>query len=183
MKKIIFAFIIILWGCSDDMDGSSSTKATTKILEDETTTLREKLSLLTEDNQIWWNETQDQKWAEAGLVDWGYEYARFFQGDALRIQSRIMLWEDETNDNVFPCYEDWSPNKTANNLFILDEEPFYFYWQFEGSPIDWTLRLEDGVLYLDNNSSNQGGIAVYKQITPEQLDLRNQYISALPNCR
>lgn len=182
MKKIIYAFIIILWGCSEDMDGSSTTKATTKILEDESTTLREKLSALTEDNQIWFNETINQRWAEANQE--GYSYEKFFQGDALRTISYITLWEDETNDNVFPCYDDWSPNDLqANNLFILDEEPFYFYWQYEGSPIDWTLRLEDGVLYLDNNSSNQQGGGVYRLITPEQLDLRNQYITALPDCR
>jgi hypothetical protein len=181
MKKIIYAFIIILWGCSDDMDGSSSTKATTKILEDESTTLREKLSALTEDNQIWWEESQTQRWAEFDKE--GYRYSKFFQGDMLRTDSFITLWYDELNpDRTFPCYRDWSPSKSANNLFILDEEPFFFYWQYEGSPIDWTLRLEDGVLYLDNNSSNQNGGGVFKLITPEQLDLRNEYISALPEC-
>ena len=178
MKKIILFFILILNGCSDDMDDSSLTE---RILEDKSTTLREKLSSLTLESQLWFNETSHNRLLEGGSET--YIFEKFFQDGYVRQGSYAKLKSDFSDENnPVPCYQIGAQYLNIDQLFIKNEDAFSILYTYHSGQIDHIISIENGVLSYRNNASNGPFETIYKQITPEQLALKKQWSSEFPKC-
>ena len=156
----------------------ASEESTTNILEDEELTLREKLSSLTSDNQLWFNETYYNDWLRNNDAEI-YQFTKFFQNNVFS--------DPRVFDIAYECWTDFGqPNGwLIEDTFFLNESPFDMTFEREGldGAPTYTLSLDSGVLYFRQNSSYSGITEnVYKTITPEQIELMNDWMSSLLPC-
>ena len=177
---------LFIVGCSNDMNDSeqASEESTTNILEDEELTLREKLSSLTSDNQLWFNETEYNNQLEENNQE-AYHFERFFQSDSISEIRYFKLYDNQ-------CWTDF-----YNSDFGIDKIEFYDspfrvgLIPVEADGGSQELSLEEGVLYHrsictcpneDFTGPAKWDIAVYKLITNEQFQLMNDWMSSLLTC-
>lgn len=187
MKNFYFLLIsLFIVGCSNDMNDSeqASEESTTNILEDEELTLREKLSSLTSDNQLWFNETEYNNQLEENNQE-AYHFERFFQSDSISEIRYFKLYDNQ-------CWTDFYNSDIGIDKIEFSDSPFRVgLIPVEADGGSQELSLEEGVLYHrsvctcpndDFTGPAKWDIAVYKLITNEQFQLMNDWMSSLLPC-
>ena len=187
MKNFYFLLIsLFIVGCSNDMNDSeqASEESTTNILEDEELTLREKLSSLTSDNQLWFNETEYNNQLEENNQE-AYHFERFFQSDSISEIRYFKLYDNQ-------CWIDFYNSDIGIDKIEFSDSPFRVgLIPVEADGGSQELSLEEGVLYHrsvctcpneDFTGPAKWDIAVYKLITNEQFQLMNDWMSSLLPC-
>ena len=187
MKNFYFLLIsLFIVGCSNDMNDSeqASEESTTNILEDEELTLREKLSSLTSDNQLWFNETEYNNQLEENNQE-AYHFERFFQSDSISEIRYFKLYDNQ-------CWTDFYNSDIGIDKLEFSDSPFRVgLIPVEADGGSQELSLEEGVLYHrsvctcpneDFTGPAKWDIAVYKLITNEQFQLMNDWMSSLLPC-
>ena len=162
----------------------ASEESTTNILEDEELTLREKLSSLTSDNQLWFNETEYNNQLEENNQE-AYHFERFFQSDSISEIRYFKLYDNQ-------CWTDFYNSDIGIDKIEFSDSPFRVgLIPVEADGGSQELSLEDGVLYYrsictcpneDFTGPAKWDIAVYKLITNEQFQLMNDWMSSLLPC-
>ena len=187
MKNFYFLLIsLFIVGCSNDMNDSeqASEESTTNILEDEELTLREKLSSLTSDDQLWFNETEYNNQLEENNQE-AYHFERFFQSDSISEIRYFKLYDNQ-------CWTDFYNSDIGIDKIEFSDSPFRVgLIPVEADGGSQELSLEEGVLYHrsvctcpndDFTGPAKWDIAVYKLITNEQFQLMNDWMSSLLPC-
>ena len=187
MKNFYFLLIsLFIVGCSNDMNDSeqASEESTTNILEDEELTLREKLSSLTSDDQLWFNETEYNNQLEENNQE-AYHFERFFQSDSISEIRYFKLYDNQ-------CWTDFYNSDIGIDKIEFYDSPFRVgLIPVEADGGSQELSLEEGVLYHrsvctcpndDFTGPAKWDIAVYKLITNEQFQLMNDWMSSLLPC-
>ena len=187
MKHFYFLLIsFFIVGCSNDMNDSEQApeESTTNILEDEELTLREKLSSLTSDDQLWFNETEYNNQLEENNQE-VYHFQRFFQSDSVSEIRYFKLYDNQ-------CWTDFYGSDIGIGEVEFSDSPFragLIPPVADGGGQE--LSLEEGVLYHrsvctcpneDFTGFLKSDIAVYKLITNEQFQLMNDWMSSLLPC-
>ena len=201
MKHFYFLLIsLFIVGCSNDMNDSEqstdmnvseqeterffSQENALNVLSDEETTLREKLALLTNDYELWFNETEYNKQLEENNQE-AYHFERFFQSDSISEIRYFKLYDNQ-------CWTDFYNSDIGIDKIEFSDSPF----RVGLIPVDadggsQELSLEEGVLYHrvvctcpneDFTGPAKWDIAVYKLITNEQFQLMNDWMPSLLPC-
>lgn len=161
MKKIIFVFIIIILGCSDDMDGSLS-QMTSDILNDDNTTLRQKLESLDGEKDLWFSQNQ-------------YEY--FIDELEIELKTYNRFFQDGNVANSFShrIYRDcWYPYQSSGSdideIIIQDENAYFISYEYDGVVFEFALDGNElfSRRYFDSEEENTEW--VYRLVTENQYD-------------
>ena len=154
------------------------------VLSDEETTLREKLALLTNDYELWFNETEYNNQLEENNQE-AYHFERFFQSDSISEIRYFKLYDNQ-------CWTDFYNSDIGRGKIEFYDSPFRVgLIPLEADGGSQELSLEEGVLYHrvvctcpneDFTGPAKWDIAVYKLITNEQFQLMNDWMSSLLPC-